>query len=44
MSKSKEKIVTKKYYYVFYDKSFGKGGQEGRGYYYKKDLILVLKY
>ena len=36
-------LIPKIYYYVFYDKSFGRGGQEGRGFYYydeKKNLYL----
>ena len=38
-------MLQKKYYYVFYDKSFGKGGQEGRGYYYKsKKINLYLRF
>ena len=39
----KKLLKLKKYYYVFYDKSFAKGGQEGRGFYYeskKNNLYL----
>ena len=30
-------LIPKIYYYVFYDKSFGRGGQECRGFYYKNE-------
>ncbi len=39
----KKSLNQKKYYYVFYDNSFGNGGKEGRGFYYenkKKNLYL----
>ena len=39
----KKQLLKQKYYYVLYDKSFGKGGQKGRGFYYgneNKNLYL----
>ena len=34
--------LKKKYHYVFYDKSFGKGGQEGRGFYHKNKKTISI--
>ena len=39
----KKKLLKKNYYYVLYDKFFGKGGQKGLGFYYgneKKNRYL----